>query len=65
MENKFKNGNIIKHKASNENMVVLDDDTGYHGEVLCRYFNKKDGQYCQKSNRRQAKSLSPEGGKWH
>jgi uncharacterized protein YodC (DUF2158 family) len=54
MEDKFKTGSVIKHKASNENMVVLVSKYTYvngleDDEVICRYFNRKDGQYCQKT----------------
>ena len=49
MENQFKKGNVVKHKASNENMVVLDTNLDYRDDVTCRYFNRKDGQYCQKT----------------
>ena len=47
-DNKWKKGSIVVHKASKEQMVVLETNSDYQDLVWCRYFNRLDGHYCEK-----------------
>jgi uncharacterized protein YodC (DUF2158 family) len=49
VEENFKVGNVVTHKASSKKMVVLSTDLDCSSEVFCRYFNEITGNYCEKT----------------
>lgn len=46
MKEKLSVGDIVKHKAGNQKMVVIKvPDDYYHSSIHCRFFNKLSGKY--------------------